>query len=126
MLATLLLAACSGTDGGDDGNNGDQCTVPSGTYTATFTDDGGNCSQAIVNEVTSTQFDNEVESGEACGMYTSETTDQLNNGCTLTTTIQGDGTGSGIEDATANIDLDCPDSADNCSHDFNADFEYQE
>jgi len=126
LLATLLLAACGGTDGGDNGNNGDQCTVPSGTYTATFTDAGGNCSQLIVDELTSTQFDNEVESDEACGMYTSETTDELDNGCTLTTTIQGYGNSSGIEDATAEINIDCPDSANNCSHNFNADFAYQE
>lgn len=101
------------------------CTIPAGNYVYTFSDAGGTCAPEIVDEVTAISGTTEVPENAACGDLTSNETRQLDNGCSLETTVSADGTSEGIEGATTTVDLTCPEQRNSCTHEFDVTYTRQ-
>lgn len=119
IAATItLLAGCgSALDG--------PCTIPSGTYEYTYSDAGGTCSPEVVDEVTDISGTTEVPENAACGELSSTETRELDNDCDLEANVTAEGTSEGIEDATATVDLTCPQERNSCSHEFDVTYTAQ-
>jgi hypothetical protein len=127
VLVASMLCLFSGCGSATDNNEIDTdldetCIPPSGTYTLTFSDDGGDCAQADVNEITSIKKDVELEPGSQCGQYTATNSETLDNGYEVEWTETAQITSSGIENGQATVDVSCPDGY-TCTHDFNAYYE---
>lgn len=101
------------------------CTIPSGTYEYTFSDAGGTCSPEVVDEVTAISGTTEVPEDAACTELTSTETRELDNDCYLEVNVTAEGTSEGIEDATATVDLTCPQERNSCSHEFDVTYTRQ-
>lgn len=121
--ALLVAVALAGGCGGLSGTN--QCEVPPGTYKFEFSDDGGDCPDHLVDDVTDNEDTVEVEPGLRCGEVSDTEHQELENGCTADIQLTATRTSSGYEDGEATTTVDCPNSSSDCTHDFQVDIAKQ-
>ncbi len=101
----------------EEAESAGQWVVPEGTYTQTWSDAGGNCSNEAVNEITSGRSDIELEEPKECAQLVYEDTETLDNGCQVELSMSIEASDDGLEDGEATMEVSC--SASECSHDFN-------
>lgn len=114
VAAVLALGGCGPID---------RCTVPEGEYRTDISDAGGNCPQRLVDTVTDIEEPVTVEENTACGQSSRTYEEELEDGCILTAEESIEGTEDGLEDGRLAITVSCPESNDECSHDFDVAYE---
>jgi hypothetical protein len=127
LFCLVLSTSCGSaadTDNNDLENTDDSCTTPSGEYVVNWSDDGGNCPQELVNEITADMETREVEPDTSCGQFTASHSETLDNGCEVSSTETGEFTSSGVTNGQASVDISSC-AEDNCSHEFKVYYEKQ-
>lgn len=117
----LLMAGCGEPSDDDNGEQASTCEVPAGSYTAITSDQSGGCSSDVTSELLGGVTKIVIEQGEACGPIEQTTEHVLSDGCVATYTTTARGTATGLDDASATVEVSC-DSGPLCSHNLELDY----